>query len=71
MAPATGAQFYRPTGVVVDAQGNVFVADLFNHKIRKITPSGGVTTIAGSTYGFADGNAASAKFAFPAWTRLR
>lgn len=66
----TGAQFYRPTGVVVDGQGNVFVADLFNHKIRKITPSGSVTTIAGSTYGFADGNAASAKFAFPAGLAL-
>ena len=61
----SGAQFYRPIGVVVDGQGNVFVADLFNHKIRKITPSGGVTTIAGGAYGFADGNAASAKFAFP------
>lgn len=66
----TGAQFYRPTGVVVDALGNVFVADLFNHKIRKITPTGIVTTIAGSTYGFADGNATSAKFAFPAGLAL-
>jgi sugar lactone lactonase YvrE len=66
----TGAQFYRPVGVVVDAQGNVFVADLFNHKIRKITPSGGVTTIAGSTYGYADGSAYSAKFAFPAGLAL-
>ena len=66
----TGAQFYRPVGVVVDAQGNVFIGDLFNHKIRKITPSGGVTTIAGSTYGFADGNGTSARFAFPAGLAL-
>jgi sugar lactone lactonase YvrE len=66
----TGAQFYRPVGVVVDPNGNVFVGDLFNHKIRKITPSGRVTTIAGTTYGFADGDGSSAKFAFPAGLAL-
>lgn len=60
------AQFFRPTGVVVDKQGNVFVADLFNHRIRKITAAGVVTTIAGSSYGFEDGSGTAAKFAYPA-----
>jgi sugar lactone lactonase YvrE len=60
------AQFFRPTGVVVDEEGNVFVADLFNHKIRKITSAGVVTTVAGNTAGFADGLGPAAKFNFPA-----
>ncbi len=71
-ADGTGsaAQFYRPTGVVADAQGNVFVADPFNHKIRKITSAGVVTTIAGSTYGITNGTGTAAKFAFPAGLAL-
>ena len=61
----TTAQFNRPQGVAVDGSGNVYVADASNHKIRKITPSGFVSTLAGSDSGFADGSAASAKFKFP------
>jgi hypothetical protein len=63
--PGTSARFNDALGVAVDANGNVYVADSGNHRIRKITPAGDVTTLAGSTAGFQDGPGASALFNTP------
>ena len=59
---ARAARLNGPTGVTVDAAGNVYVADTANHRIRKVTPAGVITTIAGTgTGGFSgDGGQATA-----------
>ncbi|MEO0037041.1 MAG: Virginiamycin lyase [Bacteroidota bacterium] len=60
----TNAMFGAPNAICIDNQGNLYVTDFWNYKIRKITPAGVVTTVAGTTPGFADGSVATAKFGY-------
>lgn len=73
-ADGTGraARFYWPRGVAVDSADNVYVADTFNSTIRKVTPAGMVTTLAGlagttmqESWGSADGTGSDARFSIP------
>ena len=59
------AQFRSPMGVVVDNSNDIYVVDRLNHRIRKITQEGVVSTIAGSTLGYEDGLGIEAKFNSP------
>jgi uncharacterized repeat protein (TIGR01451 family) len=61
-AVGTAARFDVPNGVAVDAAGNVYITDAGNHLIRKITPAGSVSTLAGGTEGYAEGTGAAARF---------
>jgi len=60
------ASFYHPFAIAVDSQGNLFVTDKDNKKIRKITPAGVVSTFAGSgAHGQSDGSGTAASFYYP------
>ncbi|MES2387058.1 MAG: gliding motility-associated C-terminal domain-containing protein [Bacteroidota bacterium] len=60
------AKFNGPNGICIDRQGNVYVSERDNHCIRKITPAGVVSTLAGNgTLGFLDGDGAGARFNMP------
>jgi sugar lactone lactonase YvrE len=58
---ATAAGIYGPTGVACDAAGNLYIADSYNFRVRKVTTSGIITTFAGNgTNGFSgDGGQAT------------
>lgn len=63
---AASAEFYNPAGLAVDAQGNIYISDTFNNRIRKITPAGIVSTVAGNGMaGYVDTDAADAEFYAP------
>ncbi len=60
------AEFNTPSGLALDRHGNLYVADTGNHAIRKVTPLGEVTTLAGDgVAGFADGVGRQARFDGP------
>src|SRR5208282_5277818 len=62
----TSASFNHPMGVAVDSTGNVYVADTANNVIRKISPKGEVTTLAGGGKGSAaNGLGVAASFNWP------
>src|SRR4051794_16366879 len=47
--PATEARLHKPTGVAVSRKGELFIADEYNHRIRRVGPHGRISTIAGAT----------------------
>ncbi len=60
------ARFHFPTGLALDHDGNLYIADTFNHAIRKLTPEGFVSTVAGTgTAGFREGPAREAQLREP------
>jgi uncharacterized protein (TIGR03437 family) len=64
--PATSAALNRPAGVAYDSQGNLYIADTFNNRIRVVGTDGVITTLAGSGVpGYQDGPTSGAQFNLP------
>ncbi len=61
----TNAKFNSPLGITIGSDNNLYVTDFGNHKIKKVTPQGEVTVLAGSTGGYVDGQGSTTKFTYP------
>ena len=59
------ARFSQPSGIALGPDGDLYVSEIENHLIRRVTTAGVVTTYAGSTGGYADGSALGARFNSP------
>jgi sugar lactone lactonase YvrE len=64
-AVGTSAKISNAEHFVKDNQGNIYFLDYSNYKIKKLKPSGAVSTFAGSVYGDIDGTGTEAKFSYP------
>jgi uncharacterized protein (TIGR03437 family) len=71
--PATRGQFRYPRSVAVDSLGNLFIADMYNHRVRKVDSAGTMTTVAGNGLEESDGDggpATEASVLFPVCVAL-
>ncbi|MGP8215928.1 MAG: T9SS type A sorting domain-containing protein [Bacteroidia bacterium] len=73
--PATAAELSRPTGLAIDAKGNIYIADTYNDRIRKVSIAGIITTVAGGGnggqgYGGDGGPATSAILYYPSDVKI-
>jgi len=59
------AELNKPSSIAKDSLGNIYIADTFNHLIRKLDKNGNLSRFAGSLQGYEDGDATKAKFSFP------
>src|SRR5450432_2158 len=64
--PGISASFYLPAAIALDSAGYIYIADTYNNMIRKISPAGMVSTLAGkTTRGFSNGKGSEASFSHP------